>query len=76
LAGGARFPRSVEARHGFLGDKGAYRCVESGRPVKEDVVPGKKNASIKKPKVYEALRDKGMSKTRAAKISNAKAKKK
>lgn len=35
--------------------------------------PGK---SIKKPKVYEALRDQGMSKERAAKISNAKAKKK
>lgn len=31
--------------------------------------------SIKKPKVYEALKDKGMSKERAAKISNAQAKK-
>jgi len=29
--------------------------------------------SIKKPKTYEALRDKGMSKERAAKISNAQA---
>lgn len=29
--------------------------------------------SIKKPKVYEALRDEGMSKTKAAKISNAQA---
>jgi hypothetical protein len=36
-------------------------------------VPGKKYRSIKKPKVYEALRDKGMSKERAAKISNAQA---
>ena len=27
--------------------------------------------SVKKPKTYEALRDKGMSKERAAKISNA-----
>jgi hypothetical protein len=36
--------------------------------------PGK---SIKKPKVYEALRDQGMPKEKAAKISNAqKAKKK
>lgn len=31
--------------------------------------------SIKKPAVYEALKDKGMSKTKAAKISNAQAKK-
>lgn len=40
-------------------------------------MPGKKKPgpSIKKPKVYEALKDKGMSKTRAAKISNAQAKK-
>jgi hypothetical protein len=40
-------------------------------------LPGKKaSSSIKKPKTYEALKDKGMSKTRAAKISNAQAKKK
>lgn len=38
-------------------------------------MPGKKYASIKKPKVYEALRGEGMSKERAAKISNAQAKK-
>ena len=31
--------------------------------------------AIKKPKTYEALRDKGMSKQRAARISNAQAKK-
>jgi hypothetical protein len=42
---------------------------------KEVNMPGKKYASIKRPKTYEALRDKGMSKTRAAKISNAQAKK-
>ncbi len=30
--------------------------------------------SIKKPKTYEALRDKGMSKEKAARISNAQAK--
>lgn len=35
-------------------------------------MPGKKYASIKKPAHYEALREKGMSKERAAKISNAK----
>ena len=36
-------------------------------------MPGKKSPgpSVKKPKTYEALRDKGMSKERAAKISNA-----
>lgn len=36
---------------------------------------GKEGPSIKKPDTYEALRDKGMSKERAAKISNAQAKK-
>jgi hypothetical protein len=34
-------------------------------------VPGKKMASIKRKGVYEALKDKGMSKTRAAKIANS-----
>lgn len=39
-------------------------------------MPGKSpGPSIKKPKVYEALKKKGMSKTKAAKISNAQAKK-
>lgn len=40
-------------------------------------MPGKKKPgpSVKKPKTYEALRDKGMSKERAAKISNAQANK-
>ena len=37
-------------------------------------MPGKRYASIKRPKVYERLRDKGYSKTKAAKISNAQAK--
>lgn len=41
-------------------------------------MPGGKDPgpSIKKPKVYEALKEKGMSKERAAKISNAQAAKK
>lgn len=41
-------------------------------------MPGgkKPGPSIKKPKVYEALKDKGMSKEKAARISNAQAKKK
>jgi hypothetical protein len=38
-------------------------------------MPGKKYASIKSPKVYEALRGQGYTKTKAAKISNAQAKK-
>jgi hypothetical protein len=39
-------------------------------------MPGKKMASIKKPKMYEGLKRAGYSKERAAKISNAAAKKK
>jgi hypothetical protein len=41
------------------------------------VVPKGKSPgpSVKKPDTYEALRDKGMSKERAAKISNAQANK-
>jgi hypothetical protein len=39
----------------------------------EATMPGKKYASIKKPRTYEALRRKGMSKRKAAKISNAQA---
>ena len=39
-------------------------------------MPGKKaRPAVKKPKTYEALRDKGMSKQRAARLSNAQAKK-
>ena len=38
-------------------------------------MPGKKYRSLKKPKVYEALKKKGMSKKQAARISNAMAKK-
>ncbi|HJQ18965.1 MAG TPA: hypothetical protein VJ867_01365 [Gemmatimonadaceae bacterium] len=34
-------------------------------------MPGKKHGNVKNKKKYEALRRKGMSKTRAAKISNA-----
>lgn len=33
-------------------------------------MPGKKYRSIKRPRVYEALKRQGYSKTRAAKISN------
>ncbi len=34
-------------------------------------MPGRKNASLKKPDMYEELRDKGASKEKAARISNA-----
>lgn len=34
-------------------------------------MPGKKYASIKRPRVYEALKRKGFSKSSAARISNA-----
>jgi hypothetical protein len=37
-------------------------------------MPGSKMKSIKRPKVYEKLRDSGMSKTKAAKIANSKKK--
>jgi hypothetical protein len=39
-------------------------------------MPGKKSRGVKNRDTYEALRDKGMSKERAAKISNAQASKK
>ena len=46
-------------------------------PVKTGgLMPGKKMASIKAPKVYEGLKKAGYSKESAAKISNAQAKKK
>lgn len=36
-------------------------------------MPGKKYASVKKPKTYEALKEAGHSKESAAKIANAQA---
>ena len=39
-------------------------------------MPAKKMRSIKRPKVYEKLRDKGYSKTSAAKIANSQKRKK
>lgn len=38
-------------------------------------MPGKKYRSIKKPRVYEALKKKGYSKSKAAAISNSQARK-
>lgn len=37
-------------------------------------MPGKKNSSLKDPELYETLRDDGASKQKAARISNAAAK--
>jgi hypothetical protein len=37
-------------------------------------MPGRKNASLKDPKLYEELRDDGASKEKAARVSNAAAK--
>jgi hypothetical protein len=46
------------------------------KPERRSIVPGKSpGPSVKKPKTYEALKKKGMSKARAARISNAQAKK-
>ena len=38
-------------------------------------MPGKKNPGVKDPKLYEELRDEGASKQKAARVSNAAAKK-
>jgi hypothetical protein len=47
------------------------RCGVIGSP-EETVVPASKHGpSVKNPKQYEGLREKGMSKQRAAAISNA-----
>jgi hypothetical protein len=37
-------------------------------------MPGRKNSSLKDPKLYEKLRDEGASKEKAARVSNASAK--
>lgn len=43
--------------------------------MKEDDMPGKKNPSVKDPKLYEELREDGASKQKAARIANTAAKK-
>jgi hypothetical protein len=49
------------------------RFFGKGPKSRKEVItmPGEKYASIKRPRVYEALKRKGYSKTKAAKISNA-----
>lgn len=44
-------------------------------PEEVSAMPGRKYRSIKAPKIYEALRRRGLPKSRAAAISNAAAKK-
>jgi hypothetical protein len=64
-------------RHG--GPPGIYYTYDIILSIALEVtaVPGgkKPGPSVKKPETYEALRDKGMSKERAARISNAQANK-
>lgn len=45
-----------------------FSLVEEPNP---KYMPGKKHGNVKDSDKYEALRDKGMSKTRAAKIANS-----
>jgi hypothetical protein len=44
---------------------------ERRRRERRPIVPGRKTNSIKDEKTYEALKDKGMSKERAARIANS-----
>src|SRR5437763_14497057 len=72
---GLRPPTSVILRFGC---RFARLVVEQNRALRwRSAMPGKKKSgsSIKKPKTYEALKEKGMSKQRAARISNAQANK-
>ena len=63
----------VDGHAGWASPAGRSRVISREEPE----MPGKKTPgpSVKKPKTYEALKDKGMSKERAAKISNAQANK-
>jgi hypothetical protein len=56
------------------GGREGYGVHRSGS-IEEDTVPAKKNPSLKKPDLYEDLRDQGASKEKAARISNAAAQK-
>ena len=72
----ARKRTFFEARAAFERFLAGWRFAAQAWIRREDSMPGKKpGPSIKRPKTYEALKKKGMSKTRAAKISNAQAKK-
>lgn len=64
--------RQAHALASLAAALGMPRAAQRGvHDVQEELMPGRKYASIRRPKVYEALRKKGMSKERAAKISNA-----
>jgi hypothetical protein len=69
---------NVDARRRCgVGESGAGYARRRRPRIRRKPMPKKSSgSSIKKPDTYEALKDKGMSKERAAKISNAQAKKK
>jgi hypothetical protein len=48
-----------------------WRVPELPEPLLEEVAVPSKSANVKNEKQYEALKDKGMSKERAAKIANS-----
>jgi hypothetical protein len=54
----------------WVGRRAGNYCGEEVLVMPKGKKPG---PSVKKPRTYEALKDKGMSKERAAKISNAQA---
>jgi hypothetical protein len=58
---------SVETGAGMMSGRGGYRLARS--PEDGGAMPSK-SANVKNEKQYEALKDKGMSKQRAAKIAN------
>jgi hypothetical protein len=60
---------------GAFGGRFSEHSSDTAYPRSQDM-PGKKMRSIKKKGTYEALKRKGMPKSRAAAISNAQAKKK
>src|SRR5581483_6601536 len=58
------------AARGCLSMSGSRSCTHRNRRAKEGSVPNK-SANVKNEKQYEALKDKGMSKERAARIANS-----
>jgi len=68
LRNGPFFPAVVDTtRPGVPAAAGGYRASTHGR---RNVMPSK-SANVKNEKQYEALKDKGMSKQRAARIANS-----
>jgi hypothetical protein len=57
--------------HLGLGDAAPGKASNEGIPAKGGTSVPSRSANVKNPKQYEALKDKGMSKERAAKIANS-----